>query len=63
MMTDADYVTAAGNRCPYCGSPDTEARGNVQADGREAWEDVWCLECGKEWRDLFRLVGYRTLSE
>lgn len=44
------------NQCPFCGFENIEA-GPLEADGRTAWSNVICHDCGAEWQDVYRLVG------
>lgn len=62
-MSDSQYVAAAGVRCPYCRSKEVEAKGDLEADGRDCWQDVRCAHCHKTWRDVYRLVGYESTDE
>ena len=51
-----EYLEAAGSFCINCGSGNISA-GNIEAEGREAWQEVQCYDCGSEWNDIFRLIG------
>lgn len=46
------YEASGCQRCPKCGSTDVEG-GRVQVDSDSAWQDVMCLECGFEVRDVY----------
>lgn len=50
------YMDEAGQHCPFCASVHIEG-GRFEADGPEAWSVVRCDTCGKEWRDLYKLIG------
>lgn len=50
------YIDDGGVRCPYCGSENITGS-YPETDVGESWQDVECDDCGKEWTDLYRLVG------
>jgi hypothetical protein len=57
MLTDkqkADYVRCDGARCPYC---EAYVHGfeSTDQDGRYVFNEMRCTECGREWRDVFKL--------
>lgn len=55
--TDAQYVAIGANVCPFCGSGNI--RGDeLEVDGTKAFQACWCNDCGKNWADLYKLVGY-----
>jgi len=51
-----EYIKAAGSFCINCGSGNISA-GKIESEGREAWQEVQCYDCGSEWNDVFRLIG------
>jgi transposase-like protein len=57
IKTQKEYVTEGGKNCPFCDSSDVESQA-LQVDGPIAWSDCNCNTCGKEWDDLYRLVGF-----
>jgi transposase-like protein len=42
------------NLCPFCKSTDISG-GQIEIDGRIAWQEVSCSACGKNWNDLYKL--------
>jgi len=58
MLSDEEYVAKGGGKCPNCGSNEVQAIGPVQADYTNCWGAVRCDDCGKEWRDVYTLIGY-----
>uniref|UniRef100_A0A6M3M5T5 Uncharacterized protein n=1 Tax=viral metagenome TaxID=1070528 RepID=A0A6M3M5T5_9ZZZZ len=50
-----EYVNSGGTSCPYCGSQEIQG-GFIEVDAGSAWQSIDCLECGKGWKDIYRLV-------
>ena len=50
--TSATADTTNWEACPTCDSGDIEG-GNVQIDGKEAWQPVSCLNCGTSWTEVY----------
>ena len=61
-LTNAEFVSHAGTRCPACVSEDIRTTDNVQIDDGSAWQDVECIDCHAEWQDVYSLVGYDNLD-
>lgn len=60
-MTNGPYAKHGGNVCPFCRSPNVEVCGAIMPDDRDSASlDVECRNCGRSWRDVFRLVGYEA---
>jgi transposase-like protein len=57
-MSQAAYVAAGGNLCPYCGSTDISG-GSFTVDGPTAHQEVSCSECDEEWTDTYTLAGFQ----
>ena len=38
--------------CPICMSKDIQG-GNIQIEGKEAWQPVSCLTCGAGWTEVY----------
>jgi hypothetical protein len=51
-----EYIRAGGSFCLNCGSGNISA-GRIESEGREAWGQVVCHDCGSAWKDIFRLIG------
>lgn len=57
------YVRDNGVRCPYCNTYyKLMVKGVTQTDGINACQDVRCIHCGKEWRDIFVLCDIEELN-
>ncbi len=63
-LTNEQYLTARGGKCPTCQSLRIEA-GESIFDGYELTQIVHCQECGARWDDVYetKLVGYDNLEE
>lgn len=48
------YVESGGNACPYCESFEIEA-GRSETDSDYHIIHVECMNCGKEWWDVYHL--------
>lgn len=45
--------------CPYCGSTEVRAFVGLSEDtGDQVSQLSECGDCGKEWREIYKLVGY-----
>jgi hypothetical protein len=62
-LQQENYVASKGQRCPVCGSDLVNQQGRpLQADGGEAWADIYCFGCSASWQDHYQLVGFNGLS-
>lgn len=52
-----NYVRYESQRCPFCRSQHISATEDMDVDGTEAWQDIKCRDCGRRWRDLYKLRG------
>ena len=52
----SDYMASSGNRCLYCGSDNIEG-GERNTDSGVTTQYVGCHDCGKNWEDVYKLVG------
>lgn len=50
------YVNNRGGQCPKCSSKNLDAHGTLQSDGGSAWQDVVCMDCGFEFKDVYTLA-------
>ena len=50
------YLDKGACECPFCGSENIEG-GPVEIDLGSAWQQVSCVDCEKEWSDLYTLTG------
>jgi hypothetical protein len=51
------YVNHRGEYCPHCMSDHIEG-GFVDISEGQAFQEVWCNDCDKEWKDSYKLQGY-----
>lgn len=58
-LTEEEYVAKAGNECPFCGSGEIEGQ-SVEVDAGSASQKVGCNSCGREWLDVYTLVGFQA---
>jgi transposase-like protein len=56
------YIVNGGIRCPFCNSGTISGEG-FYTDNGNAWQKVECQDCGKEWKDLYTLVGIEVTEE
>lgn len=57
-MTDEikkEYVENGGTYCPYCDSGELFASHADNEDGIIT-QDIKCMNCGKKWTDVFKLI-------
>jgi len=51
-----------GNTCPYCGEEaQGESTGLPEIDTNKVFLNMVCLECDKEWREIFTLTNMEEL--
>lgn len=57
---------ASSTRCPFCDSDQVEGEMvdvHINAYGETGGtQQVGCLDCGAEWEDQLKLVGYRVIK-
>jgi hypothetical protein len=64
-MTDEQreqYLASHGLRCPWCRSEMIEGD-SVEVDSGHASQEVHCVDCGREWRDIYKLVDVEASEE
>jgi len=62
FLNNEQYIAEGGTRCPFCGSLDIEGQ-EVNIDAGQAWQDVYCNHCRKEWQDTYTLTGYADTNK
>ena len=63
-MTNKQYAKSGGNVCPFCRGKNVEAAGAIMPDDRDgATLKVECRDCGRAWKDVYRLVGYEREAD
>ncbi len=50
-----------GASCPYCRSESITGE-SVDIEGRHASQEVGCQECGRTWRDIYRLADVEEIE-
>ena len=53
-----EYLFKGGVFCPWCKSSEIQG-GFIEIDAGEATQAVSCLECNKNWIDVYTLVEVR----
>ena len=56
-MSSKEYAEAGDSMCPHCGSDQIEGA-SINIEGNKAYQDISCLDCEKEWTDVYTLTGY-----
>ncbi len=51
------YVATGGKICPFCESDKVVNDGNIFFLDEGVAQHIRCLNCGKGWRDIYRLTG------
>lgn len=59
-MTAREYADAHGSLCPWCRSGNIEGVKGIEAEGPTAWQRIRCRDCGREWDDSYKLIGYEV---
>jgi transposase-like protein len=62
-MTDAEYLNHHGLNCPFCESHEIEAPDGVEIEAGTATQNMGCRDCGREWTDFYKLIGYTAIPE
>ena len=57
-MTVKEYVKKDGGECPFCGSSEIEGNA-VCVEVPFALQPMRCLDCDRDWTDVYKLVSYR----
>jgi len=62
LFSQEGYVEKGGGYCPACGTYEV-GYGSLDVEGNPAVvaQKVWCLDCGAEWWDVYRMAGYEDL--
>ena len=56
-MKMEDAYLANPECCPFCASTNIDASAQVNFEDKQAWRQVACNDCNKEWIEEFGLVG------
>ena len=60
-LSDEAYVEKHGLVCPLCQSSSLEW-GDIEVDGTDAKQEVYCHDCGAAWFDVYSLAGYQVVT-
>ena len=56
------YLKGGATRCPFCGSDQIEGDG-FDVENLHAWQEMTCLCCDADWRDVYRLYRLEVDAE
>jgi hypothetical protein len=56
------YIRQGGVACPFCKSEQLEG-GPFDCNTGQAFQEMLCLECGRDWLDVYRLSAIRVSDE
>jgi len=56
------YIESGYSECPYCREEDIQGS-MVEIDGRSAFQEMSCLNCHKNWNDIYTLVNIEEAGE
>ena len=59
--TGKEYMDALGSLCPYCKSDKISCGDLVPSAELEVSLDITCKNCGKMWRDIYRLHEWEEI--
>jgi formate dehydrogenase maturation protein FdhE len=55
MIDKESYIESKGLACPFCGSESIQG-GFIEIQAAEAYQEMGCRECERNWHDVYRLV-------
>lgn len=58
-LSPEEYAARQGLICPFCLSQRMYT-GHLQCDESQAWMPVTCGRCGRQWNDIYKLIGYEA---
>lgn len=57
------YLRTGGNHCPFCGSDQIDSGPiGVSDEYNEGCAIVECLDCKKQWKDIYKLVTIEEVT-
>lgn len=60
-LTSRQYAKTGGDVCPFCRGKDVKVAGAIMPDdGDGASLEVECSDCGRAWKNIYRLAGYEA---
>jgi len=57
LMTQAEYIKHRELICPFCKSENVSGS-YIEVDRTEALQDMTCMDCNRDWTDIYKLVGF-----
>ena len=48
--------------CPFCKSDDITRIDEFEADFNQAWSNIACNKCGKEWTEIFTMTDVELIQ-
>jgi hypothetical protein len=61
MLSEQEYVERHGNICLFCRS-DCLEWDSIEVNGDQAYQEVYCHDCGAAWLDVYQMVGYQIVT-
>ncbi len=58
-----EYLKHGGVECPYCGTSNIIEDFSLEGEAGYRERGVRCLECDREWVDVYKLVGAFPVSK
>lgn len=49
-------------QCPHCGSDQIVRTDQMEAGFNQAWSNIACNSCGKEWTEIFTMTDVETIQ-
>lgn len=49
-------------RCPHCDEDVDWEYDDITMEGREAWQEIYCPECGSKFCETYELSGWETIK-
>jgi hypothetical protein len=56
------HIKQGSIKCPYCGSEDITGE-EVEIEENMATQEVFCSDCERGWRDIYKLVDVEEIEE
>lgn len=56
-LTNEEYLKDS-DQCPFCRSRNICGTSSLGAEAGEAWQNISCNDCGKQWQDIYKMTGY-----
>jgi len=63
MISQQDYLSHYGNKCPSCSEEDVTEYDDIEFEGLNIIQEVFCNNCFSEWKNVYKMAGYTDLEE